>query len=69
MKVVVPQKPIDALVKLLRAKAIDQAKRSEGNDNNKGWYQAGQAEGLGWAADHLEQLIADHGYETEGRFR
>lgn len=45
------------LVDLLRAKALNMAKRSEGNDNLKGYWQAGQAEGLGWAADHLEVLL------------
>ena len=45
------------LVELLRAKAVSQAQKSEANENRKGWFQAGQAEGFGWSADHLETLV------------
>lgn len=46
-----------SLVNLLREKAIKQCEKSEGDDSKKGYWQAGQAEGYGWAADHLETIV------------
>ena len=57
MKEVVPAKRIREFVGLLHEKALKQCQVSEGNDNKKGFWQAGQAEGFGWAADHLETII------------
>lgn len=69
MKNVIAIKTLEKFVDLLRAKAIDQAKKSEGNDNQKGYWQAGQAEGFGWAADHLGTLLLHEAYEVEERCR
>lgn len=61
---VVSVKELEKLINLLRARAVDMAKKSEGNDSNKGFWQAGQAEGLAWAADHLETICGE-GDESE----
>lgn len=45
------------LAALLRAKGADLCKRSEGNDNKKGYWQAGKADAYLWAADHIEELL------------
>lgn len=57
MKKVVSVKALEKFIDMLRAKAIERAKASEGNDNKKGYWQAGQAEGYAWSADHLETLL------------
>jgi hypothetical protein len=51
---------VKALVRLLKAKAADMALRSEKNDNNKGFYQAGAAIAYDWAAQHLEDIVIRH---------
>lgn len=48
---------LKALVGLLRARAVKMAEKSSANDDKKSWFQAGRAEGEGWAADHLETLV------------
>ena len=61
----VSTKDLKKFVKILRAKAIERCKKSEGDDTKKGYWIAGQAEAWGMAADHLETWIGLNEIETE----